>query len=189
MKKILKLGTIICVVLLFAQCTKDKYLIERNSVGLINNTHTIADVKQLFANDSLVVRLSEGDLGGEDTKYIQEDDQYLVFSKEGKHLLTIVPKKQLDSTSKIKYVEIKGRKYKTDKDITLSSPFKTLNATYNINKVETTLSSATLYIDELNATISMRKKDLGVNEFSTRKVRLDQIPDMTSIDHFTIWFD
>ena len=58
-----------------------------------------------------------------------------------------------------------------------------------INKVETSLLSATLYIDELNATISLDKADLGVNQFSTEEIKVEQIPDMAKIKYFTIWFD
>jgi len=58
-----------------------------------------------------------------------------------------------------------------------------------INKVETTLSSATLYIDELNATITIDKKELGINPFSVDKVKLEQIPEMAKIKSMTIWFD
>jgi hypothetical protein len=35
----------------------------------------------------------------------------------------------------------------------------------------------------------MRKKDIGVNEYSQQKVVLEQIPDLAKINHFTIWFD
>lgn len=190
MKKIYKLAVVLFVSIFLAKCSKEnKFLIEKNRVGVVSNEHTIADIEELYKKDSVVVRLSEGDLGGEDTKYIQDDDQYLVYSKEGKHLLTIVPKIQHDSTSLIRYVEVMDAQFKTGKDLSLKTPFKEINLNYIINKVETSLSSATLYIDELNATISMRKKDIGVSEFSQQKVVLEQIPDLAKINHFTIWFD
>lgn len=190
MKNIYKLTIILFISLLFVKCSKEnKFLIGKNRVGVISNQHTIADIDELYSKDSVVVRLSEGELGGEDTKYIQEDDKYLVYSKEGKHLVTIVPKKQHDSTSQIKYVEVMDSQFKTEKDVSLQTPFKEINLNYMINKVETSLSSATLYIDELNATLSLRKKDIGVNEYSQQKVVLEQIPDLAKINHFTIWFD
>lgn len=176
--------------MLFAQCSRENpFLIEKNSVGKINSQHLVSDIETLFAKDSVVTRLSEGDLGGEDTKYLQDEDQYLIYSKEGKHLLTIVPKIQHDSTSKIKYVEIMNSQFKTDKELSLHTPFKEINFHYMVNKVEMSLASITLYIDELNATISMRKNDVGINPFDTKKVSLEQIPDLAKINHFTIWFD
>jgi hypothetical protein len=58
-----------------------------------------------------------------------------------------------------------------------------------VNNVETTLTSATLFIDELNATISIDKKELGISKFSTEEILLNQIPDMAKIKYFTIWFN
>ena len=190
MKNYFKILSIALISLLFAQCSgENQFLIEKNSVGKINNEHLISDIETLFAKDSVVTRLSEGDLGGEDTKYLQEEDKYLIYSKKGKHLLTIVPRVQHDSTSKIKYIEIINSQFKTEKEVSLLTPFKELNFNYTVNNIEMSLSSATLYIDELNATISMRKSDIGVNPFETKKISLDQIPDMAKINHFTIWFD
>lgn len=191
MKKISYLFGILVLLLLTIQCTREnRFFIDKNRVGVVTNEHKISDLKSLFSSDSLVVRLSEGDLGNEDSKYLQDEDEYLVYSKEnGKLLLTIVPKIQLDSTSLIKYVEINNSMYNTEKNLNLNSPFKEINSKYKIDKVETSLFSATLYLDELNATISMRKKDIGVSEFSNELIKLEQIPDMASMNHFTIWFN
>ncbi len=184
-----KIGLIVLVSILFIQCTDSTFLIAKNRVGKLSNKNTVADIDKLFANDSIVKHISEGAMGGEDTKYMQDEDEYLIYSKQGKHLFTIVPKVQHDSTSTIKYVEIKDSQFKTTKDISLLSPFKDIHSKYTISKIETSLSSAILYIDELNTTISMSKKAIGVNPFDRNKIVLDQIPDMTKIDHFTVWFD
>ena len=80
-------------------------------------------------------------------------------------------------------------RFTTEKGINLNSPFKDINLNYRINKVETSLLSATLYIDELNATIALDKADLGVSQFSREEIKIEQIPDMAKIKYFTIWFD
>ena len=103
--------------------------------------------------------------------------------------MTIVPKTSQDSTSTIKYVEIFDNLYHTDKEISLESTFGDVNLNYMINKVESTLSSATLYIDGLNATLSIDKSELGMDMFSKKEVRLEQIPDVAKIKRMTIWFD
>ena len=190
MKNYFKILSISLISIFFVQCSGETpFLIEKNTVGKINSEHLVSDIETLFAKDSVVTRLSEGDLGGEDTKYLQDEDQYLIYSKEGKHLLTIVPRVQHDSTSKIKYVEIINSQFKTEKELSLRTPFKEINHQYMVNKIEMSLASITLYIDELNATISMRKNDIGINPFDTKKVHLEQIPDLAKINHFTIWFD
>ena len=190
MYKIKNVFALLIVVLISIQCSrKDPLLIEKNSVGLISNLDMIGDIEAIFKNDSIVKYLSEGEMGGRDTKYIQENDQYLVFSKSGDHLMTIVPKVQHDSSSTVKYVEIMNPQFKTKKGISLDSPFKDINLNYLINKIEPSLSSATLYIDELNATISLDKKELGLNQFSTKEISVEQIPDLAKIKYLTIWFD
>ncbi|MGB0880998.1 MAG: hypothetical protein ACPGTO_10565, partial [Polaribacter sp.] len=121
--------------------------------------------------------------------YLQDDDKYLIYDKEGKHLLTIIPKEQLDSTSTIKSVQIHDARFKTETGITLDSNFLDIKANSNIDKVESSFSSATLFIDELNTTIAIDKEELGLKSFSTQKVVLDQIPDLAKIKSFIVWFN
>ena len=90
---------------------------------------------------------------------------------------------------KIKSIQIFDPNFITEKGISLRSTFNDINKNYTINKVETTLTSATLFIDELNATISIDKKELGLNAFSREEVSIDQIPDIAKIKYFTIWFN
>lgn len=187
--KNIKIITLLLLSILFVQCTDNSFLIEKNNVGKITNKNTISDIETLFSKDSIVKHLSEGAMGGENTKYLQDEDEYLIFSKKGEHLLTIVPKVQHDSTSKIKYVEVFNNQFKTKKGLTLLTPFKEINSNYTINKIETSLSSAILYIDELNTTISINKKSIGISPFDRNKIVTDQIPDMAKINHFTVWFD
>ena len=190
MNNFTKIIFILFISFLLTQCTKEnRFLIEKNRVGVISNTSSILDLKRLYANDSLVVRLSEGEMGGEDSKYLVASDEYIVYSKEGKQLLTIVPKKEHDSTSGIKYVQIMSSEFKTAKELSLKSPFKDVNANYLINNIESSLTSVTLFIDELNATIALDKTDLGINIFDQKEIKVGQIPDMVKIKYMTIWFD
>lgn len=190
MNKLKTLISLFLILLVFAQCTRENaFLIEKNRVGLISNVNIISDLESIFSNDSIVKNLSEGELGGKDTRFIQDNDEYLIYSKEGKHLMTIVPENQHDTSSKIKYVQIMDAQFITEKGLSLNSPFKDINVNYMINKIETTFLSATIYIDELNVTIALDKNEIGVNQFSTKEIKIEQIPDLTKIKYFTIWFD
>jgi len=120
---------------------------------------------------------------------MQDDDEYLIYQKGGKHLLTIVPKEQLDEESTLKSIQIFDDRYKTEGGININSTFKDINANANISKVESSFTSATLFIDELNATIAIDKEELGLKEFSLQKVTQEQIPDLAKIKAFTIWFN
>lgn len=176
------------VVVSFVSCNnKSDFKLEKGKVGKLTTNTTIEELATIFSKDSLVVELSDA-LPENGNKYFNEDDAYLIYNKEGKHLLTITPLKQHDSLSTIKSIEIFNNKYKTKKGISLYSPFKDIRAAYQIS-ITNTLLSAHIDIDELNATMSIDKKEIGINEFNRDKIKADQIPDLARIKHFTIWFN
>lgn len=184
-----KIIYVLIVSFLFIQCAKkNNFLIEKGQVGPLTEKTTINDLSSIFAKDSIVAILYE-DKEIDKRLFSVENDEYLIFSKRGKLLLEIVPTDLNDKSSGIKSVQIFDNNYKTSKGISLQSTFKDIKDYYQVNKVETTLTSATLFIDELNATISIDKKDMGMNSFSRAEVTLDQIPDLAKIKYFTIWFN
>lgn len=187
MKKLSKIALIIAISIFLVQCGDGgKFKVAKGQVGKLTTKTTIKELKTIFKNDSIVPFLSEGAKGDD---YFQDDDEYKIYEKGGKHLLTIVPKDQLDSTSTIKSIQIFDNRFKTENGINLSSTFEQVNANAKVNKVETSISSATLFIDELNATIAIDKEELGLKEFSTQKVSLAQIPDLAKMKSFVIWFN
>lgn len=175
---------------LLIHCSKinDQFLIENGRVGQLTKKTTIKDLNSIFAKDSIVAVLY-ADKEIDKKIFSVENDEYLIYAKTGKLLLEIVPTNLNDPSSGIKSIQIFDDRYKTKKGISLQSTFKDINKNYMVNKVETTLTSATLFIDELNATISIDKKDLGLNRFSRTQVTKDQIPDAAKIKYFTIWFN
>jgi len=177
---------LIATSLCFVSCTDRKFEITKGKVGHITTKTTINELAHLFEKDSIVKNLSEGATGN---NYLQDDDEYLIFEKGGKHLLTIVPKEQLDSTSTIKSIEIIDSRYATENGLSLNSNFSEIRLNTNISKVETSFSSATLFIDDLNATVAIDKEELGLKETSVEKVTLDQIPDFAKMKSFVVWFN
>ncbi len=181
---------LVAISMIVASCSRnDELLIEKGSVGKLTKNTKISELSTIFSKDSLVVNLSEVSLSkDEENKYFKEDDSYLVYDKTGKHLLTITPLKQQDSLSTIKSIEIFHNQYKTKKGISLYSPYKDIQTAYQIS-ITNTLLSAHIDIDELNATMTIDKKEIGINEFNRDKINADQIPDLARIKHFTIWFN
>ena len=173
--------------MLLVSCSgNERFEIKKGKVGYLTPKTSIVELDKIFENDSIVKNLSEGSLGD---NYFQDDDEYKIYEKGGKHLLTIIPKEQLDSTSTIKSVQIFDERFKTETGINLNSTFSEVNLNNNINKIESTFSSATLFIDELNATISIDKEELGLKAFSSQQVTKEQIPDLAKMKSFTIWFN
>ncbi len=185
-----KITIIFFVSLFFIQCAKEnQYLVEKGKVGLLDKETSIQELTSIFVKDSIVSSLSVNSNEQGNKLFSVDNDEYIVYSKKGKKLLEIVPAEINDSLSKIKSIQIFDSHFKTEKGISLLSTFKDINENYMVNKVETTLTSATLFIDELNATISIDKEELGINRFSREEISLDQIPDIAKIKYFTIWFN
>lgn len=178
---------ILTLVILVTACNKtSKFNIEKGKVGEITTKTTVKELENIFKNDSIVSNLSEGALGD---NYFQEDDEYKIYEKGGKHLLTIIPKQQLDSTSTIKSIEIHDKRFRTETSLSLNATFSEVNANNNINKIESTFSTAILFINDFNATVVISKEEIGIKGFSTKKVSLEQIPDLAKIKSFVIWFN
>lgn len=173
-------------IIVFASCNnKDKFLIEKGKVGLIHSKTTLSEAKELFKKDSISSYLKGSII---DDEYFQGEDKYQIFEKGGNHLLTIIPKDSKDSLSLIKSIEIHDKRFVTKNGINLSSNFSQINANYSL-RVESTLLSVTLFLDELNATITIDKDELGLQDVNFQKVSLAQIPDLATIKSFVIWFD
>ena len=190
MTLIKKLFYFLFISLFFIQCNHpNKYEIKKGIVGVINKKTTIADLNKIFKNDSIVSNIPLLDSNDSKKIFSLNDDEYDIYSKTGKKILEITANTQNDSLSKIKSIGIYDANYVTDKGISIKSTFKDINENYLVNKVETTLTSAILFIDELNATISIDKRELGLSKFSTQVVSINQIPDMAKIKYFTIWLN
>jgi hypothetical protein len=179
---------LVIIGLSFSNCKKENiFLIEKGKVGKLNKSTKINEIKSIFKSDSLVINLSKS-VSNTDNKFFKDDDEYVVYNKQGKHLLTITPMKAHDSLATIKSIEVFSNQYKTKKGISLFSPFKEIQTAYQLS-ITNTLLSAHIDIDELNATMSIDKKDIGINEFNREKIKIEQIPDLAKINHFTIWFN
>lgn len=185
-KNLLQILVITFSILLVSCGDGGKFTIEKGKVGLLHSETTIKELDQIFKNDSIVKNLSEGALGDD---YFQDDDEYLIYEKGGNHLLTIIPKQQLDPTSTIKSIEIFDARYKTETGININANFSQINANSNINRVESTFSTATLFINDYNITAAIDKEELGLRDFSTQKVTIEQIPDLAKMKSLIVWFN
>lgn len=186
MKNLINPLIIALISITFVQCGNNKFEVAKGKVGELTPKTTMQELDNLFKKDSIVKVLSEGAKGSD---YFQDDDEYKIYEKGGKHLLTITPKEQLDSTSTIKSIQIFDNRYKTETGLNIDSNFQQIQNNNTINKVETSFSSATLFIDDLNATIAIDKEQLGLKDFSLQKISVDQIPDLAKPKSFIIWFN
>lgn len=181
MKKLL----ILCLIaVIFIQCNSDQpHLLQKNQVGLVTTTTKVSDLDLIFKNDSLVKPIYRKN----QPKFV--DDDYEVYAKDGSHLLTLNIENTSDSTAVIQSIQVFNAIYKTKSDISLSSFYKALADNYEIDKIESTFSSASIYVKDLNASFTIDNKELGLPEFSSRKATLDQIPDNAKLKYITFWLN
>lgn len=163
----------------------DKFKVEKGIVGKITTQTKINELKEIFKKDSVATFLS-GEASSDN--YFRDEDKYFIYEKGGIHLLTIIPKEQQDSLSTIKSIEIHDKRFTTKEGLNLDSNFSQINVN-NTLRVESTLFSVTLFLDELNATMTIGKEELGLRDFTIQQVSLEQIPDLAKIKSFVIWFD
>lgn len=169
---------------LFIQCQSDKkHLIQLNQVGLITKDTKVLDLAQIFATDSLVKPVYQPNQPKPKTEY------YEVYDKKGTHLLTINIENSTDSTATIQNVIIFSSDFHTKSKISTLSLFKDLKEKYPIQKVESVITSAMVYVEDLNAAFNIDNKDLGLPEFSTNEIKIEQIPDNAHFRYITVWFN
>jgi len=175
-----KLISVLVMTILLVGCGQgDDMLIAKSQLGKINKNTSIAELDKIFKNDSVEKFTAN-------SKLVRE---YRVFEKGGKHKLIFIPLRQNDSIKGLELVKIYSDIYTTEKGISASSTFGEISGNYTINKIEPSFSAAILFIDEINATISLDKKDLNLDEFDMRPIRQGQIPDEASVNYITLWFE
>lgn len=166
--------------MILIQCGQDKdTLIMKNQLGEIDKNTSIEDLDKIFVNDSI-------EKFPVDAEMIRE---YRVFGKDGKPSLVFLTRVHNDSIKGMELVKIYSSRYKTEKGVSTKSTFKDVVDNYSIDKIEPSFSAAILFVNELNATISLNKQDLNLDEFDMRKINQGRIPDEASIMYISLWFE
>lgn len=164
-------------------CTNEQnnpFLVQTNSVGLLNKTTKISELKNIFKNDSIVESAYIGEL-----RYASKE-RYRIIDVEGNPLLEITPTK--DSIKTVNNVNILSKQYHTKKGIGLSSTFKDLKKNYEINEIQNTFKNIVININSINAYFTIDKIHLDYKfrnniEFDVTE---DDIPDDAPIKYFMI---
>lgn len=180
MKKTVFLGLIAACL---ASCTtkEDPFLIQKDRIGKLSKDVIVKQLDSVFANDSLVKRIGEGD-------YMQAgNDQYLVFEKRGKHMFTLIPRQQHDENEKIQTIQIHDKRYKTEKGISLNSTFKDIRETYKIKNIYNTMKNLVITVNgEEYFTIDKKELPEDLRYDMSLNIEAIQIPETAKIKQFMI---
>ena len=181
--------TIFCLVtlaLLIVSCIKeqDPFLISKQSIGLLTDSTQVKDLELVFPNDSIVKSTS-------DNKFSSNNNEIEIFEKGGKKLLILEPSQASDSTAVIKSIQITDSRYKTSKGISTLSTFKDIDENYKISRITNLINSVVVFVDEINASFTIDKKELpGELRFDMNlTIEKIQIPGKAKIKYFFVYWD
>jgi hypothetical protein len=176
--------TIITVLIASCSQSPDVNLISKHSIGLLTDSTQVKDLQLVFPNDSIVK------LNGNNA-FTGTNNDIEVFEKSGEKLLTLTPKKALDSTSTVKSIQIHTERFKTAKGLNPKSTFKSIKDNYKISSIQNTLRNIVVSVNEINAFFTIDKNELPAElRFDMNlKIEAVQIPDEAKIKGFYIqWY-
>ena len=180
---------IFCLVtlsILIFSCKKeqDPFLIGKQNIGLLTDSTQVKDLEMVFPNDSIVNFKINGEFSNNST-------EIEIFEKGGKKLLVLESSQPMDSTAVIKSVQIMDPRYKTSKNITTLSTFKDINDNYKISKITNLLSSVVVFVDDINASFTIDKKELPAELRFDMSLNIEkiQIPEKAKIKYFFVYWD
>ncbi|MCF4102312.1 hypothetical protein L1I30_11585 [Gillisia sp. M10.2A] len=178
-----KLSFTIVLAVLAMSCGRDSdpFLIINNRVGQLTKEIKINQLDSIFKGDSIVRNTSS-------TKFLSATSDIEIYDKEGAPLLILEPVQQFDSTSTVGYIQILDSRYQTDKGLSIKSTFGDVVEKYTISRIENTLNSAVVFIDELNLYLTIDKKELpsSLRYDTDSRITASQIPDNAKIKYFMI---
>jgi len=180
MKRLI-LGSLITISLIACGRDSDPFLIDSTRVGTLTKEVRINQLDSVFSEDSIV-------RSGSGNEFLNSNNEIQIFDKEGKPLLILEPIQQFDSTSTIGYMQILDSRFQTEKGLSNMSTFGEVVENYQISRIENTINSAVVFIDELNLYLTIDKKELPASlRFDTdAKISASQIPDNAKIKYFMV---
>lgn len=179
----LSLGLLACVAISLISCGNDSdpFLIDTTRVGSLTKEIQINQLDSVFSEDS-IVRKNSG------SEFFNSTSEIEIFDKEGKPLLILEPIQQFDSTSTVGYIQIMDSRFQTAKGLNNASTFGDVVKNYEISRIENTLNSAVVFIDELNLYLTIDKKDLpsSLRYDTDTRISASQIPDDAKIKYLMV---
>ncbi|MFD1614770.1 hypothetical protein [Gelatiniphilus marinus] len=173
--------SLIILTLFLTSCKKeqDPFQIGKHHIGLLTDSTQVKDLEQVFSKDSIVKFIS----GDEFTGNVND---IKIFEKGGKKLLSLTPKRALDSTSVIESVQIFDARYKTDKNITTLSTFKDIANNYKITRIDNLINAIVVSVNDINAAFTIDKKELPANLRFDMDLNIEatHIPDHAKVKYF-----
>ncbi|NNE04064.1 MAG: hypothetical protein HKN52_12975 [Eudoraea sp.] len=181
----MKILPILCLaILLFVSCKKEgntEFSITKDQVGKVTRTTLIKDLETIYADDSLVRKDPNTELGTSTSKIE-------IFQKGGDLLLSITP--NTDSLQTIENIRIYDPRFSTAEGINLLSTFKDIKTHYTIKKVLTSMNNVVILLKESDLYFTISKEELPAElRFGSTNIDAVQIPDEAAIKYMMIGWE
>ena len=181
----MKILPILCLfILLVVSCKKEgntEFSITKDQVGKVTRATLIKDLETIFAEDSLVRKDPNMELGTSTSKIE-------IFQKGGDHLLSITPNS--DSLQTIENIRIYDSRFSTADGINMLSTFKDIKAHYTIKKVVTSMNNVVIFLKDSDLYFTISKEELPADlRFGTTNIDVVQIPDQAKIKYMMVGWD
>ncbi len=173
------------VIITSCQTQNNDFIIKNRQVGKLTDSTTVAQMKQLYQNDS-IVKKTQGNAA------FDPYDEYTIIDRKSKSvLMVVIPKKINDETSILKQVDIKSPKFQTEKGVNLNATFGDFKAKHKIGRIDETFKHIVVFIDDLNATIDLDKDVIPLNARNDSSIKIDEtlIPDHSKIKDFVVFLN
>ncbi|MBP2832175.1 hypothetical protein J8281_08235 [Aquimarina sp. U1-2] len=160
------------------------FLISSHKIGHLTSTTQVNQLDSIFAKDSIVkIKMENRSLRG--TSDIE------IFEKGGAKLLVLEARNESDPSSTIQNIQVIDPRYQTTSGLSAGSSFRDIKDHYKISKINNTLSTAVLFIDSIQAYVTIDKKKLPKKFQSDTdvKIKASDIPDTAKIKNFWIRWD
>ncbi len=178
-----KISILLITIVFIIGCNResDPFLIDNTRVGQLTKEIRINQLDSIFPNDSIVRNIS----GNE---FLNSTNNIEIYDKDGSPLLILEPVQQFDTLSTIGYIQILDPRYETLKGLNINSNFGDVVEQYRISRIENTLNSAVIFIDELNLYLTIDKRELpsSLRYDTDTRITASQIPDNAKIKYFMI---
>ncbi len=161
-----------------------KKTITANSIGVFKKGMTVAEALHHTPWAQVQKKKGKGEF--------KEDvyDDYEIYTRYGKHLLTLTPEFRGSLDQKINRVMVVSPFFATEKGINTNATYQDIKKAYTINKIEPTETHIVLVVDEINAHFSIPKTSLKTGWWNdkNKSVNESKIPANTKIDSFILWW-
>lgn len=178
-----KFSLIILLICALISCQKEenkRYLITRDRVGNLTKEIQVNQLDSVFPGDSVVNTNTSREFSGR--------NEIIIYSKEdGRELLRLQPKINFDSTSTIATVQVIDTLYRTDKGLSRGSDFEVLNKNYKVSRVENTLGTVMVFVDQMNMYVDIDKREVREPTQMGADIKASQIRKRAKIKH--LWID